>query len=78
MTSVPKWKKVESSNIDALAHESDRLLVRFHNGGVYEYENVDQTIYQELVEAESVGSTFHQLIRKFPELYPYKKLSLSS
>ena len=73
-----EWTTVESSNINALAMSQGNLYVRFHNGGVYEYSGVPDTIFDELVSAESVGGTFHKLIRSNPEAFPYRKLSLES
>ena len=72
------WTEVESSNIKALALKDDKLYVRFHGGGTYEYSGVPQTLFDELVSADSVGGTFYRLIRSNPEAYPYRKLSLES
>jgi hypothetical protein len=70
------WHNVESSNIESLAYENGRLYARFLQGGIYEYENVPEVIFTELLGAESVGKAFHRLIRKSSEPFPYRKLSL--
>ena len=65
---------VESSQIQDLAWKDDVMYVTFHSGVTYSYQNVSYDLYREIVGAESVGSTFHQRIKKHPDLYPYKKL----
>lgn len=54
-----------SSNIAEVNYnESNRsLTVRFHTGGVYLYESVPQKIYEDLINAESVGSYFYKNVR---------------
>lgn len=41
------------------------LLVTFHNGTQYEYSGVDQTTWDEFVNATSSGTYFNAVIRKF-------------
>lgn len=55
---------VDSSNIDAVGYDADRkkLVVRFKNGGVYEYDS-DLGEYQALVGSSSVGGYFHRNIK---------------
>lgn len=69
------WNSVESSNIDALAYEDSHMYVRFKGGRIYQYENVPQMVFDTIREAESVGGTFHKLIKLNAEAYPYKMLS---
>ena len=61
------WNKVESSNIDALAHDGQKLLVRFNNGAVYECENVPEAVFLEIKDAASVGRTFNSLVKSRPD-----------
>lgn len=68
------WTEVESSNIKALALKDGNLYVRFLKGGTYEYTGVSESTFQELVSAESVGSSFHKLIKSHPDTYPYRKM----
>lgn len=35
------------------------LTVNFHNGGVYEYIEVPEEVYNDLLEAPSAGKFFH-------------------
>lgn len=72
---TPEWRKVESSNVDAIANWEGSLYVRFKNGNVYKYddhpEDEDVTassLFLALVNADedpgrSVGSTFNQIVR---------------
>jgi hypothetical protein len=53
-----EWVGVASSNVAAVACSPDfgRLWVRFHNGSVYAYHGVQESVYAGLVGAGSVGS----------------------
>jgi hypothetical protein len=55
--------KVASSNIDAIAHEGQTLIVRFTSGAAYSYEGVPRSVYEELLNAPSVGRYFGSMIR---------------
>jgi hypothetical protein len=41
------------------------LLVIFHNGTQYEYSGVDELTWNEFINANSAGSYFNTVIRKF-------------
>jgi hypothetical protein len=61
----PKMQSVNSSNVgsvgfDAGAHE---LWVRFLSGDTYVYSNVDETTFNELLTAPSVGSYLNRSIK---------------
>ncbi len=64
---------VDSSNIDSVGYDSDErtLRVQFHSGRVYDYLNVDQDVYRDLINATSVGSYFNSNIRTF---YNYQEV----
>jgi hypothetical protein len=49
--------KVESSNVEAIGYdkESETLQVEFKNGGIYQYFDVPQHIFQEFHNADSIG-----------------------
>jgi hypothetical protein len=57
--------KVESSNIDAIGYDPDlkRLSVRFKSGRTYQYENVGEDDYQNLLNASSTGKHFNDHIK---------------
>ena len=66
---VVKRLPVRSSNIRAIGFdpETRTLEVEFHNGGVYQYSGVPESIYQGLVRAASKGSYLHNHIKgKYP------------
>lgn len=56
---------VKSSNIAVVKYDQDRevLIVEFKRGGTYEYSEVPEAIYEELIQAESVGKTFNEIVR---------------
>lgn len=54
---------VESSNIEALGHESDTLFIRFNSGLSYSYADVPETVFKAFKAAKSVGKFFHQQIK---------------
>ena len=67
---------VESSQIAAIGHDPRRneLKVRFKNGGTYLYRNVTHAEFENLRQAESVGSFFSMTFKKDPVKYPYNKV----
>ena len=56
---------VDSSNLHSVGYDpnSQILEVAFLNGRIYQYENVPQEVYQNLMNAPSHGSYFHHHIR---------------
>lgn len=65
-------KKVESSDIVSVGYDPDVkiLEVMFFGGRTYQYANVPENVYQELINSESVGSYFNTQIR---DKYPFAK-----
>lgn len=68
-----EYREVESSNIAALAHSGTTLAVKFHNGTEYHYSGVPVEIFDQLIQAASVGRTFNELIKSRPDDYPYNR-----
>ena len=63
-----------SSQISGVTYNADTktLTIRFkRNGAVYQYLNVPQQIYDELLRAESKGRFLHQDIKPF---YAYRHI----
>ena len=60
-----EWHPLASSVIARAAYDepSRTLSIEFRSGTLYEYFDVPQTIYQELVEAPSAGGYFAENIR---------------
>ena len=56
---------VESSSLASVGYspDSEILEVEFKNGTIYEYYNVPQVIYDQLMEAPSAGQYFSFNIR---------------
>jgi len=64
---------VQSSNLAAIGYDiaTEILEVEFLNGSIYEYKNVPQVVYNELMSAPSHGS---YLSREIYKTYPYEKV----
>lgn len=58
-------KPVSSSNIRSIGydHNSKKLEIEFHSGGIYQYFNVPLEIYEELMSRPSHGKYFHRNIK---------------
>lgn len=54
---------VESSNLRSAGYEDTVLEIEFLDGGVYQYFDVPQAIYDGLIQAESPGKYFWANIR---------------
>ena len=71
-----KLKKIESSAIKAIGYnpDSQKLYILFHESGVYRYNNVPPTLFEQLQQAQSVGKFYNQRIKAYPLQYPEKPL----
>lgn len=60
-----KRQSVSSSNITSVGYDSEShtLEIEFHSGGVYQYFDVPQSTYDELMHASSHGSYFYRYIK---------------
>lgn len=67
---------VSSSQIEAIGYDPqhNKLRVKFHSGGTYEYSNVPEDLHHKIMSAKSQGSEFHRLIKPHKDKYPYIKL----
>lgn len=56
---------VSSNNIRSVGYgpESHILEIEFHSGGVYQYLNVPESVYNGFIHASSHGSYFHRYIK---------------
>lgn len=70
-----KRPPVDSSSIASIGYSPDarRLQIEFRTGRVYEYDGVPESIYRELMGAESRGRYFSTSIR--PAGFPYRKVA---
>lgn len=58
---------VESSNIESVGWQRNQLFVRFHNGGEYKYSNVPESLFHDMLAADSKGKFLHEHVKgKFP------------
>lgn len=54
-----------SSNVAGAAYDEETrtLTVKFHSGSSYTYQNVPESIYQGLLDADSAGKYFNAHIK---------------
>ena len=66
-------QSVESSNLASVGYDAENeiLEIEFNHGGVYQYFDVPQNVYEELMNASSHGVYFSANIRND---YAYQKL----
>ena len=64
---------VSSSNVASVGYDPNTLTleVEFKDGSVYQYFDVPETVYQELMRASSVGTFLHANIKNS---YRYTKV----
>lgn len=69
-----KRTNVSSSNLDSVGYDEDSqtLEIAFLNGGVYQYYEVPNEVYEGLMNASSHGKYFDKNIKKAG--YSYKKI----
>ena len=69
-----KRQAVESSNLASVGYDtkSNTLEIAFIHGGVYQYFNVPESVYDELMNASSHGQYFDRNIKKAG--YSYQKV----
>jgi hypothetical protein len=65
----------DSSNIDAVGYDGLAVMrVRFKNGGLYEYQNVQPHTFARVLTDESVGKSFHTHVKAMPDKYPPRRI----
>ena len=59
------YTNFDSSNVSKIGYENgtSTLQVEFHNGGIYEYFDVPENIWEEFKSAESKGQFLSQYIK---------------
>jgi hypothetical protein len=67
-------KPVISSNLQSVGYDSTTYMleIKFHDGSIYQYSKVPESIYKALMNANSHGKFFHAFIKSY---YPCKKVS---
>lgn len=66
-------ESVASSNIASIGYDdaSETLEIEFHNGTIYQFYNVSQGVYEQLISAPSKGQFFSAYIRP---AFPYSRV----
>ena len=64
----------KSSNIQLVRYNESNstLSIVFRSGGEYEYENVPEKVYEELIHADSAGKYF---LANVKNSYPFKRVN---
>ncbi len=64
---------VSSSNISSIGYdpETQVLEIEFHDGSIYQYDGVPQSVYEGLMNASSHGQYLHQHIK---DRYSHRKV----
>ena len=64
---------VQSSNVAEVGYDPNTMTleVAFHSGGVYQYFDVPEIVFQEMLRADSVGKFLHAQVKNS---YRYSKL----
>ncbi len=67
-------KPVDSSNLASVGYDSDAkiLEIEFNSGGIYQYFDVPESVYEGLMSASSHGTYFDQNIKNGG--YSYSKV----
>jgi hypothetical protein len=68
-----KRQQVESSNLASIGYDAENeiLEVQFNHGGVYQYFDVPENVYEELMNADSHGRYF---VANIKDDYEYQKI----
>ncbi|WP_110519542.1 KTSC domain-containing protein [Herpetosiphon llansteffanensis] len=69
-----KRTPVDSSNLASVGYDATNqtLEIEFQNRSIYQYSNVPESVYRELMQADSHGTYFNQNIKG---AYLYHKVS---
>lgn len=57
-----QFTEVQSSNIISIGYDDNNLYVNYKSG-TYKYENVDKSVYESLMNAESKGRFMNENIK---------------
>lgn len=66
--------QVVSTNLSKVGYdeENEILLIIFNSGSAYEFQKVPRDIYNNLLQAPSIGNFFNKYVRKS---FVYKKIA---
>jgi hypothetical protein len=60
-----EFQTVESSNIDSIAFNDEKIYVKFKGGTVYSYDGTEKE-FKKFTESESKGRWFHSNLKNKP------------
>ena len=71
--SLPEMHPVSSSNVDSIGYDesTETLYVRFFFFLLYLYKGVSIMVFEQLLNAPSIGSYMHRNIKG---VYPYERI----
>jgi hypothetical protein len=61
----PDMQFVDSSNVEAIGFDSEagEIHVQFRGGRTYAYGEADEVTFEELLEADSIGSYINRVLK---------------
>ena len=67
---------VSSSQVASVGYNEEKkiLRVKYVSGGIYDYHDVPARIFDEMLQAESVGKYMHQHVTYKGSKFSYKKV----
>lgn len=65
----------DSSNILKTIYfpKKSRLFISYKRGGTFSYGNINENLYENFENSKSQGAFIEQVIKKFPNKYPFSK-----
>jgi hypothetical protein len=54
-------RPVSSSNVASMGWDDETLEVEFVSGHIYQYHEVPESVYSNLLGAESIGKSLHEI-----------------
>lgn len=66
-------QSVDSTDIKSVGYDpaSKILEIEFHSGGIYQYLDVPDMVYSDLMNADSKGKYFHRYVKN---VYNHRKV----
>lgn len=69
---LPSMNPVDSTNLESVGYDGTNLFVRFKNGSIYVYFHVPESLYQELLIAESKGKFLNKHVKR---VFQYERIA---
>lgn len=65
-------KTVQSSQIHSIGHDGDKLSVKFHGGGTYDYPDVPREMYDMMMTLHGAGQSIGKLFNLHVKMGGFK------